>query len=289
MENLLRPIYQERASHPGTLGVLVIEKTKPFHPLTDNFDVVLLIIVQDNEKPWFVKHYDFEGKKAAMHVVAEEQVNEWLISGSHRRLVAWLVNGKIIFDRNEYIAGLKERIRDFPYEERTRKIGVEFARLIRRYTEGKELFASRQYMDAYNFILHALHHLARLSVIEHGFHPEITVWNQVKHIEPEIFKLYTELLSGEDPLDKRLELLLLANDFSLSSKSKNATVHIRKVMNERSNAWTYQELMEEEQLKEYGIDLGALLEYMIEKGLVEVHRSETKGSGIFIREYSAIE
>ncbi|PFG03021.1 nucleotidyltransferase-like protein [Bacillus sp. es.036] len=289
MENLLRPIYQERASHPGTLGVLVIEKTKPFHPLTDNFDVVLLIIVQDNEKPWFVKHYDFEGKKAAMHVVSEEQVNEWLISGSHRRLVAWLVNGKIIFDRNEYIAGVKERIRDFPYEERTRKIGVEFARLIRRYTEGKELFASRQYMDAYNFILHALHHLARLSVIEHGFHPEITVWNQVKHIEPEIFKLYTELLSGEDPLDKRLELLLLANDFSLSSKSKNATVHIRKVMNERSNAWTYQELMEEEQLKEYGIDLGALLEYMIEKGLVEVHRSETKGSGIFIREYSAIE
>ncbi|MFP3472689.1 hypothetical protein R0J90_21785, partial [Micrococcus sp. SIMBA_144] len=80
-------------------------------------------------------------------------------------------------------------------------------------------------------------------------------WNQVKHIEPEIFKLYTELLSGEDPLDKRLELLLLANDFSLSSKSKNATVHIRKVMNERSNAWSYQELMEEEQLKEYGIDL----------------------------------
>ncbi|WP_226659699.1 nucleotidyltransferase-like protein [Guptibacillus hwajinpoensis] len=289
MENLLRPIYQERASHPGTLGVLVIEKTKPFHPLTDNFDVVLLIIVQNNEKPWFVKHYDFEGKKAAMHVVSEEQVNDWLISGSHRRLVAWLVNGKIIFDRNEYIAGLKERIRDFPYEERTRKIGVEFARLIRRYTEGKELFASRQYMDAYNFILHALHHLARLSVIEHGFHPEITVWNQVKHIEPEIFKLYTELLSGEDPLDKRLELLLLANDFSLSSKSKNATVHIRKVMNEHRKAWTYQELMEEEQLKEYGIDLGALLEYMIEKGLVEVHRSETKGSGIFIREYSAIE
>ncbi|WP_273852934.1 nucleotidyltransferase-like protein [Guptibacillus spartinae] len=289
MENLLRPIYQERASHPGTLGVLVIEKTKPFHPLTDNFDVVLLIIVQNNEKPWFVKHYDFEGKKAAMHVVSEEQVNEWLLLGSHRRLVAWLVNGKIIFDRNEYIAGLKERIRDFPYEERSRKIGVEFARLIRRYTEGKELFASRQYMDAYNFILHALHHLARLSVIEHGFHPEITVWNQVKHIEPEIFKLYTELLSGEDPLDKRLELLLLANDFSLSSKSKNATVHIRKVMNERNTAWTYQELMEEEQLKEYGIDLGALLEYMIEKGLVEVHRSETKGSGIFIREYSAIE
>lgn len=289
MENLLRPIYQERASHPGTLGVLVIEKTKPFHPLTDNFDVVLLIIVQTNEKPWFVKHYDFEGKKAAMHIVSEEQVNEWLLLGSHRRLVAWLVNGKIIFDRNEYIAGLKERIRDFPYEERTRKIGVEFARLIRRYTEGKELFASKQYMDAYNFILHALHHLARLSVIEHGFHPEITVWNQVKHIEPEIFKLYTELLSGEDPLDKRLELLLLANDFSLSSKSKNATAHIRKVMNEQTNPWTYQELMEEEQLKEYGIDLGALLEYMIEKGLVEVHRSETKGSGIFIREYSAIE
>lgn len=287
MENLLRPIYQERASHPDTLGVLVIEKTKPLHPLTDNFDVVLLIIVSNNEKPWLVKHYEFEGKKAAMHVVSEQQVHEWLLAGSHRRLVAWLVNGKIIFDRNEYITGLKERIREFPLEERTRKIGVEFAKLIRRYTDGKELFASKQYMDAYNFILHALHHLARLSVIEHGFHPEITVWNQVKHIEPEIFKLYTELLTGEDPLDKRLELLLLANDFSLSSKSFKATLHIRGVMNERDGVWSYQELLEDKQLKEYGIDLGALLEYMVEKELVEVQLGETKGAGIYNRLYRA--
>lgn len=287
MENLLRPIYQERASHPETLGVIVIEKTKPHHPLTDNFDVVLLIIVSNNEKPWLVKHYEFEDKRAAMHVVSEQQVQDWLLTGSHRRLVAWLVNGKIIFDRNEYISGLKERIRDFPAEERTRKIGVEFAKLIRRYMDGKELFASKQYMDAYNFILHALHHLARLSVIEHGFHPEITVWNQVKHIEPEIFKLYTELLTGEDPLDKRLELLLLANDFSLSSKSFNATLHIRKVMNEREGVWTYQELLEDDQLKEYGIDLGALLEYMVEKELVEVLLSETKGEGIYSRQYLA--
>ncbi|WP_270182609.1 nucleotidyltransferase-like protein [Alkalihalobacillus sp. CinArs1] len=287
MENLLRPIYQERASHPETLGVIVIEKTKPHHPLTDNFDVVLLIIVNNNQKPWLVKHYEFEDKKAAMHVVSEQQVHDWLLTGSHRRLVAWLVNGKIIFDRNEYIAGLKERIREFPLEERTRKIGVEFAKLIRRYMDGKELFASKQYMDAYNFILHALHHLARLSVIEHGFHPEITVWNQVKHIEPEIFKLYTELLTGEDPLDKRLELLLLANDFSLSSKSFNATLHIRKVMNERDGVWTYQELLENDQLKEYGIDLGALLEYMVEKELIEVLLSETKGNGIYSRQYRA--
>ncbi|KMR35055.1 hypothetical protein EY05_14905, partial [Staphylococcus aureus] len=70
-----------------------------------------------------------------------------------------------------------------------------------------------QYLDAYNHVVHALHHLARLAIIENGFHPEITVWNQVKQIEPEIFKLYEELLTSEESIEKRLELLFLASDF----------------------------------------------------------------------------
>ncbi|TLS35685.1 nucleotidyltransferase-like protein [Pseudalkalibacillus caeni] len=284
MENLLRPIYQERASHKDTLGILVIEKTQPLSPLTDNFDVVLLVITKNNETYWFVKHYEFEGKKAALHIVSEEKLQDWLMSGSNRRIISWIVNGKVIFDRNEYVANLKETIRYFPEEERKKKIGIEYAKLIRRFTDGRVLYNSKQFLDAYNFILHALHHMARLSVIEHGFHPEITVWSQVKHIEPEIFKLYNELLNSEEPLEKRLELLLIANDFSLSSKSKLGGAHLRQVMTKKET-WSYQELLEEPELKDYGVDLGALLEHLIDKGLINIEIKETKGEGIFSRLY----
>ncbi len=79
--------------------------------------------------------------------------------------------------------------------------------------DGKLFFDHQQYLDAYNHVIHSLHHLGRLSVIEKGFHPEVTVWNQVKHIEPEIYKLYEELITSEETLDKRLELLFLVSDF----------------------------------------------------------------------------
>ncbi len=63
MENLLRPIYQERASQPNTLGVLLYEKLHDQSPVTDNFDVILLIVVREAEEDWYVKHYEFEQKQ----------------------------------------------------------------------------------------------------------------------------------------------------------------------------------------------------------------------------------
>ena len=81
---------------------------------------------------------------------------------------------------------------DMIEEKEQVKKGLEFAKLIRRYTDGRVLFENGHFLDAFNHIVHSLHHLARLEVIEQGFYPEATVWNQVKLIEPEIYKLYKE-------------------------------------------------------------------------------------------------
>ncbi|RBW68113.1 nucleotidyltransferase-like protein [Bacillus taeanensis] len=286
MENSWRSLYQERSSHRDTLGVLMVEKNKPISPLTDNFDVVLLIIMKEAEQPWLVKHYEYEEKKASLHIVTEKRLNEWLLLGSHRRAVEWVINGKILFDRNEYMKKLKEKLREFPIEDRTKKIGLEFAKLIRRSTDGRDLYQSGHYLDAFNYILHALHHLARLSVIKHGFHPEVTVWNQVKQIEPQIYKLYHELVTGAEPLEKRIELLLLANEFSLSTKTEIGARHLLQVMRSKEEEWSYGELMSHGELMEYGVDLGALLEHLVQKKLVTVQRLETKGKGIFHRMYA---
>ena len=86
--------------------------------------------------------------------------------------------------------------------------------------DGKAFFENQHYLDAYNHIVHSLHHLARLAVIENGFHPEITVWNRVtKKLEPEIFKPYDELVNSQETLEKRLELLFLASEFLDSCKN----------------------------------------------------------------------
>jgi hypothetical protein len=286
MEDILRPIYQERASQANTLGVLIIEKRNKAVPVTDTFDAVLLIVVQEAEVPVFVKHYTYNDKKAALHIVKESQLNEWILHGSNRKIFDWLYNGRILFDRNEYISSLKVELREFPFYGRKLKMGVEFAKLIRRYMDGKAFFENNHYLDAYNHVVHSLHHLARLAVIESGFHPEVTVWHQVKQIEPEIFKLYEELVISEEPLEKRLELLFLASEFLIHSKTKIGIQHLTDVLSEKED-WSFNEMITHPELSAYSVDLSMLLEYLIDKHLIEAVEIVTKSPGLYHRHYRA--
>jgi len=288
MEDILRPIYQERASQANTLGVLMIEKRQKEMTVTDTFDSVMLIIVKEAEKPIFIKHYTYTDKKAALHIITEAQLKRWVLLGTNKKIFEWLYNGRVIFDRNEFVSQLKTELKDFPVSERKRKMGVEFAKLIRRYMDGKAFFENKHYLDAYNDVVHSLHHLARLAVIENGFHPEVTVWSQVKQIEPEIYKLYVELINSEEPLEKRLELLFLASEFLIHSKTKMSIQHISDILAEQ-DYWSFNDFMENEELfLVYSVDLGMLIEYLIEKHFIEVVDVETKSPKVYHRYYKVL-
>ncbi|MBY0121884.1 nucleotidyltransferase-like protein [Bacillus sp. S/N-304-OC-R1] len=284
MEDILRPIYQERASQANTLGVLMIKKQQKNIPVTDTFDVVLLILVKEAEIPIYVKHYTYNDQKAALYMITDEQLREWILLGTNKKVFDWLYNGKIMFERNEYFQKIITELRDFPFNGRKLKMGIEFAKLIRRYMDGKALFENGHYLDTYNHVVHSLHHLARLALIEQGFHPEVTVWQQIKQIEPEILKLYEELISSQEPLDKRLELLFLASEFLIHSKIKSGTIHFVEVLSEKE-FWSINEMMDHKELHHYAVDLGMLLEYLIDRNIIEVVTIETKGKGVYHRYY----
>jgi hypothetical protein len=289
MEHILRPIYQERASHPSTLGVLMVEKGVKANINTDTYDAILLIIQKEIQQPWFVKHYTYdENKKAALHIVSESQLKEWILLGSNRKIFEWLLNGKVLFDRNEYMESLKTELREFPFYGRKLKMGLEFAKLIRRYVDGKNFFENNQSLDAFNHVVHSLHHLARLAVIENGFHPEVTVWQQVKQIEPEIFKLYEELVNSLESLDKRLELLFLASEFMIHSRTVIGISHLIDILSTKEY-WSFQEMLEHTELAPYSVDLEVLLEYLIDKNFLRVVSMETKGLGVYHRYYKVKE
>ncbi|ETT88730.1 nucleotidyltransferase-like protein [Viridibacillus sp. FSL R5-0477] len=288
MEQLLRPIYQERASHPNTIGVILIEKREEVSPITDTFDTVLLIITKQSDRPVFTKHYTFKDKKAAMHIITEKQLNKWLLVGTNKKIVDWLFFGKVLFDRNEYLFNLKKELKEFPFYGRKIKMGIEFAKLIRRYLEGKVCFEEKNYLDAYNHVVESLHHLARLAVMDKGMYPEVTVWSQVKQIDPAIYKLYEELITSEESLDKRLELLFLASEFFIHSRTADGATHVIEVMSKK-DFWTIQELHEQEELKNYSVNLEVFIEYLIDKGYISVERVETKGNNIYHRDYKVEE
>lgn len=142
MDYILRSIYQERASQPETLGVILVNKREDQINLTDTFDTILLIIVKEAQLPIFTKHYCYENHKVAMHVITEQLLNKWIYIGKNRRIVDWVFHGKVMFERNEYLSNLKMELEDFSYYGRKIKAGIQFAKLLRSYTEGKEFFSA---------------------------------------------------------------------------------------------------------------------------------------------------
>lgn len=286
MEDLLRPIYQERASNPSTLGIILIERKKPNSPITDNFDVVLLIIVRSLETDWQEKHYElYNGKTAVMHTITEDLLRRWIDTSGYRKAVEWIIAGKTIFDRNEYISRLKEQLRSFPHEKRDLRKAMEFGKLIKSYTDVKDLYISEQYKDAYTRMIHSLHYLARLAIIEKGYYPEVTLWNQVKKIDPEVYKLYDELIRSNEGIAKRVELMILAADFAISRKAKVSAKHLLDIMETKNGAWSYEEIKQNANVQPYELDLNAMLNYLTEKGILAAVRIDTKGEGVYERKY----
>jgi len=284
LEALLRPIYQERASDPNTLGIILVEKREEVSPMTDTFDSILFIITSESNQPVYTKHYTYNDKKAALHIFTQKQLRKWLILGTNPKMVDWLINGRVVFDRNEYLEALKQELYEFPISERKARMGIEFAKLSRRYLEGKLFFEQLNFLDAYNHIVDSLHHLARLAVFENGMHPEIMVWKQVKQLDPSIYKLYDELISSEESLEKRLELLFLASDFLIHSRTKDGAQHILEVLSLKE-FWTIQEIHEQEELKNYSVDLEVFIEFLVDKGFILIEKQPTKSNEIMHRYY----
>ncbi|MER1988031.1 MAG: nucleotidyltransferase-like protein [Solibacillus sp.] len=284
MEHVLRPIYQERASQPDTLGVILVNKREEAANVTDTFDTVLLIIVKDADHPIYSKHYTYGDAKTVMHILTEERLRKWIFIGSNRRLVDWIFYGKVMFDRNEFLFKLRSELQEFPFFGRKLKTGIQFSKLIRRYLEGKELFENGYYLDAYNHVVASLHHLGRLSIIDSGLYPEVTVWSHVKRIDPAIYKLYEELIMSNESLEKRLELLFLASEFLINSRTRDGAQHIVETMLKKST-WTIQELHDHVELSYYSTDLEVFVEYLIDKEYIIVDPVIAKNDSVFHRHY----
>nr|WP_272506028.1 nucleotidyltransferase-like protein [Natronobacillus azotifigens] len=289
VEDLLRPIYQERASDSNTLGIIMMERKVSISPITDNFDVILLVIVSSANEPWFVKHYQMQEKTAAMHIVEESQLNYWMDTGFYRRILEWVTNGQVLFDRNEYVSNLRLNVEDFPEKKRELRMAIEFAKLTRSYREAKQLFAGGHTLDTYNKVLSSLHSLGRLAIIEKGYHPELVVWSQLKRIDPATYKLYEELLTSDEEMEKRLELMLLAIDFAISGRTKVASKHLLDVMRTKKETWAFGDLKIHPSVEPYQLDLSMMMDYLIEKNFIRVEKLETKGKGVCHLQYQVNE
>ncbi|OXM83933.1 nucleotidyltransferase-like protein [Paenibacillus rigui] len=253
----------------AVISVLAVDNPSLFSALTDGFDLLLLVISNDDLKTDQQYHYIKDNCRIQERWICTSLLDRIIVQGERRNLIHWILKGEILLDRNIYLESLRHRMLEFPQEMREHKLLIEFSKFLRRYSESKEYVLDDHLLDAYNNILEALHHWARLVIIEAGLHPETTVWRQVKGVNPGVYKLYEELTMSKETLKQRVQLVLLACEFSVMSKMERCCKMLIQVLASREQAWSLHELQQNDKLADIRNELPLVLNKLVKKILAK--------------------
>ncbi|MED1852142.1 nucleotidyltransferase-like protein [Brevibacillus borstelensis] len=206
-------------------------------------------------------------------VIWEQKVSAWelekgLVQGLDEKLVTWLQRGEVLWDKDDFIYRLRQRLSKLPESLQKRMLFKEYSRLLHAFQETRDYLQEGMVLDAYHALLKALYVWAKWIVFRAGEQPESALWTQVKNLDPSVYKLYEELTLNHEELEKRIELILLPMDFFLSSRLKESVRYLLEVMETRTSPWKLHELAEHTAVGESGIELSLLIEKMVQRSLV---------------------
>lgn len=251
------------------ISLIAIDNPKQLPALTDGFDILLLIITNDLSLNNHTSNYIKDDVRIQERWVDPSSLEHWIRYGHNRNIIHWLFKGEILLDPNTYLEGLRHRTLEFPADLRDQKLLTEFSIFLRKYLQSKEYTLDEHLLDAYNNILEALHHWARIVIIEEGFHPEVTVWRQIRNINAGVYKLYEELTTSKETLKQRVQLVLLACEFSVMSKMEHCCKSLIRILNEREQPWGADELQAHPELADIKLELPLLLNKLAKKSLIK--------------------
>jgi hypothetical protein len=279
MEAIRRFALQRYQSCSDTIGVAIIPNTSPSAASPDGFDAMILVVKTASADT--LSHYIKDNTRIQERCTSSARLEQWILQGN-RKAIHWILQGEIVMDRHLFLEGLRHRLLEFPEEQRRQKLIVEFDLFLKCFLQGKQNLQDGHLLDAYSNILDALKHWARIAVIEEGIRPEVLVWAQVRKINPGVYKFYEELTSNNESLEKRVQLVVLACEFSVMSKMESCCAILLDVLQSRIGAWSLQELMEHPQLKELDLDLPLLLNKLVRKSLIREVVEPAEGDDEFL-------
>ncbi len=251
------------------IGLLIVNNDNQSHPLLDGFDTLVLVITTDGYMSQSISHYIKDDVRIQERWLYAHHLEQWLFQEECRYVIQWLLEGEIVFDRTGYVTKLREELRSFRQDLREERLLQEFALFLKTYLQSKEYLKREYYLDAYSQIVEAIHHWARIVVIEAGVHPEEIVWEQVYEINPGVYKLYDELTRSDETLEQRLQLIVLVCEFTIVSKMKDCCKLLLDILKSGKRSWSVLELSRHPRLQHLNIDLTPVLKKLAAKSLVK--------------------
>ncbi|MFC3749860.1 nucleotidyltransferase-like protein [Paenibacillus sp. GCM10012306] len=255
----------------SVLGAVAFRRkgNAPFQSaLLHDFDMVVLMLHEGQEKERLVSQTIAGERRTHSLHVGMSALERAVMAGDNNELLTSLMSGEIIWDPKGILEDMRQEITRFSAPLKDRVLLMEFARFLHMYVKAKRYMDAACIMDAYNCILMALYHWARIEVSESGSFPEPAVWDQVKKMNTPVHKLYEELTVSTETLEQRVELILLACDFSIMSKMVDCCSLLLSILQSRKEPWGIAELLQQSGLKPLEAELPLVLRKLASRSLL---------------------
>lgn len=268
MEHIKSHFNSQYCNDTDLISLAAIENPYPYNPLIDGLDLLVLAVLDKETIENSSEHVQFEGERVWIRTIDKKSLEAWISSGENRSIIEWIVRGEILLDREGYLGSVRESLLQFPHSLREQKQLVEFSGFLRTYLQAKQDLLDGNLLDAYSHVLTSLHHWAHIVLIEEGRHPELTVWKQMRLVHPGIYKLYEELSASPETLEQRVQLVMLACEFSVMNKMKSSCSLLLKILADRSEPWSIAELQSHPDIKVLHVDLSLLLQKLVKRSYI---------------------
>lgn len=271
MDFTKKTLLTDYIAHPDVIGSIVIEDTSSYiYPSDiDGFDMLLMVVCDSLDLIHETTHIIDGTTSVQVHRVSPISLERWVVAGENRNIIQWLLQGEILQDREHYLEKLRNTVAHFENPLREQRMLAEFALFLRTYIQSKRFMQLGHVLDAYYWIMEALHHWAGIALIEQGVHPEVTVWNQVRDLNVGVYKLYEELTISQETVEQRVQLVLLACEFSVMSKMKDCCSLLLRIISSRPDPWSILELIEHPELCHVRSELPLLMQKLVRRSLVQ--------------------
>ncbi|GGO07584.1 nucleotidyltransferase-like protein [Saccharibacillus kuerlensis] len=257
-------------NEPIPLGAVACHRPGgKFHgALLQDFDVLVFLIFETLEEEMQIHHQMENGVHYQLLSLQAEELKRWIVTGENRSLVHYFLQGEVIHDVKGQILQLRQQVEQFEQPLQEQRLFFEFARFLHNYVEAKRHLTEGHEMDAYYSTLKALHHWACIELVQQSVYPEKTIWNQVRAYSAQVYKFYEQLAFSKETLKERVELVLLACEFSVMSKMADCSELLIRVLRSRKAPWTIEELMQHPDLQYVKRELPMVVRKLVYRNLI---------------------
>ncbi|WP_229263825.1 nucleotidyltransferase-like protein [Cohnella cholangitidis] len=259
---------EQLGQEEGIVSLLLIANPYSYQPLIDGMDRLALIITNASNSTKDSEHWIWNDARILVRRVTREKLESWIVSSPNRNVIYWLVQGEILIDHDNYLTSLRDRLMEWSPLIREQKLLSEFSQFVRSYLQAKQDLRDGQVLDAYSNVLASLHYWAHIVLVEEGMHPELTVWEQMRRVNPGIYKLFEELTTSGETLEQRVQLVLLACEFTILNKMESSCSLLIRLIDSRNESWAPAELMKHPDLAGLSLELSVLLQKLVNRGCI---------------------